>query len=327
MAHEFVARGHGPYEERWCWVCRRPWLEVADAPCVGEQTKEASAMVVNDHDWQWVSVDHYSGSSMASGYLPPRVAAFIAAMVQVVVDGNEDNELAALAVRMAEAEPAPTEGSPLARAIRVRLRGVLYPSSVDGRPRVFQGHHIDAIMEGLAPLLNVAWGMTAVPAPDMVQDVIDWHAKFRPAHTLPVPSIPPAFMVSLVRGMLGEEYHEELAPALAKLHELALAAEDGQIIDRDEALSVMAEVADHACDTIYFIIGACLAAGIDLRPAWREVQRTNMAKVGGPTRADGKILKPEGWQAPDLLRVLSEQLPLRSGDSIAQATDVQVQVD
>lgn len=38
---------------------------------------------------------------------------------------------------------------------------------------------------------------------------------------------------------------------------------------------------------------------VDLRPFWEEIQRANMAKVGGPIREDGKRLKPAGWTPPD----------------------------
>lgn len=48
--------------------------------------------------------------------------------------------------------------------------------------------------------------------------------------------------------------------------------------------------------------------GIDLGPLWDEVHRTNMAKVGGKTRADGKILKPDGWQPPRIQELLDVQV-------------------
>lgn len=38
--------------------------------------------------------------------------------------------------------------------------------------------------------------------------------------------------------------------------------------------------------------------GLDLRPFFEEVHRTNMAKLGGPRRADGKQLKPADWKPP-----------------------------
>ncbi len=41
---------------------------------------------------------------------------------------------------------------------------------------------------------------------------------------------------------------------------------------------------------------------------WDEVHRSNMAKVGGPIRGDGKRLKPEGWTPPDVAGVLAAAL-------------------
>jgi hypothetical protein len=47
---------------------------------------------------------------------------------------------------------------------------------------------------------------------------------------------------------------------------------------------------------------------VDLEPFFAEVHRTNMAKVGGPVRPDGKKLKPEGWQPPDIAGILRAQI-------------------
>lgn len=49
---------------------------------------------------------------------------------------------------------------------------------------------------------------------------------------------------------------------------------------------------------------------IDLPDVWEAVQAANMAKEGGGTREDGKILKPPGWQAPDIAGILADQKPL-----------------
>jgi predicted HAD superfamily Cof-like phosphohydrolase len=45
--------------------------------------------------------------------------------------------------------------------------------------------------------------------------------------------------------------------------------------------------------------------GYDVDGAWTEVARSNLAKIDINTgkvikRADGKVLKPEGWTAPVL---------------------------
>jgi predicted HAD superfamily Cof-like phosphohydrolase len=61
---------------------------------------------------------------------------------------------------------------------------------------------------------------------------------------------------------------------------------------------------DGMCDVLCVIYGTAAEFGVDLAPFWDEVHRTNMAKAGGPVREDGKRLKPEGWQPPDLSRVL-----------------------
>jgi hypothetical protein len=65
------------------------------------------------------------------------------------------------------------------------------------------------------------------------------------------------------------------------------------------------EMIDALCDIIYVTMGAACAMGIDLDPFFDEVHRSNMAKVGGPVRDDGKRLKPAGWTPPDIAGVLA----------------------
>lgn len=62
----------------------------------------------------------------------------------------------------------------------------------------------------------------------------------------------------------------------------------------------MIEVIDGMCDLIVVTYGTAVEMGIDLEPFWNEVHKSNMAKQGGPTREDGKKLKPEGWESPKL---------------------------
>jgi predicted HAD superfamily Cof-like phosphohydrolase len=62
----------------------------------------------------------------------------------------------------------------------------------------------------------------------------------------------------------------------------------------------LAAVAREMVDEIYTIIGTAGEMGIDLAEVWDVVHRTNMAKVGGGTDDQGKVLKPEGWQEPDV---------------------------
>lgn len=67
------------------------------------------------------------------------------------------------------------------------------------------------------------------------------------------------------------------------------------------------EAIDGLCDLLYVVYGAAVAWGIDLGPFFEAVHKANMAKDGGGNRADGKILKPEGWRPPDIEGILIRQ--------------------
>lgn len=66
-------------------------------------------------------------------------------------------------------------------------------------------------------------------------------------------------------------------------------------------------IADGAADAIWVILGLTNAFGIDMVPVWEEVLCSNMAKQGGGRREDGKILKPDGWQPPQIREILRKQ--------------------
>ena len=62
---------------------------------------------------------------------------------------------------------------------------------------------------------------------------------------------------------------------------------------------------DALVDILVVTIGAIYSMGADPEGAWREVMSTNLAKIDRVTgkvrkREDGKVLKPEGWQPPNL---------------------------
>ena len=66
----------------------------------------------------------------------------------------------------------------------------------------------------------------------------------------------------------------------------------------------MAEVIDGLCDIKYVVDGTADALGVDLDPFFEEVHHTNMQKLAGPKDANGKQLKPEGWQPPRIADML-----------------------
>lgn len=114
----------------------------------------------------------------------------------------------------------------------------------------------------------------------------------------------------LLRGLVREEAME-FDIAMAALEECKEDLVRNHYTDgvfKDNALDSWADVIDAMCDLIVVIHNTSNAMGIDLEPYFDEVHRTNMAKVGGPTREDGKKLKPPGWQPPRILEMLKNEL-------------------
>lgn len=69
----------------------------------------------------------------------------------------------------------------------------------------------------------------------------------------------------------------------------------------------LVNLAKELADIIYIACGTAVSYGIPLDKVFEEVHRSNMAKLvdGKPVRReDGKILKPEGWTAPDIHSIL-----------------------
>ena len=62
---------------------------------------------------------------------------------------------------------------------------------------------------------------------------------------------------------------------------------------------------DALIDILVVTVGAIHSLGADGEGAWKEVMRTNFAKIDPETgkvrkREDGKVLKPDGWTPPNL---------------------------
>jgi predicted HAD superfamily Cof-like phosphohydrolase len=74
----------------------------------------------------------------------------------------------------------------------------------------------------------------------------------------------------------------------------------------------LVEQLDALIDILVVTIGAIHSAGFDAEGAWKEVMRTNFAKIDHETgkvrkREDGKVLKPLGWTAPELNTFLTRE--------------------
>lgn len=72
------------------------------------------------------------------------------------------------------------------------------------------------------------------------------------------------------------------------------------------------EQLDALIDILVVTIGAIHSMGADAEGAWKQVMSTNFAKIDRTTgkvrkREDGKVLKPQGWQPPDLKPFVGKQ--------------------
>lgn len=77
-----------------------------------------------------------------------------------------------------------------------------------------------------------------------------------------------------------------------------------EYIELQDAKSQVGQL-DALIDILVVTIGAIHSMGADGEGAWKEVMATNFAKIDPNTnkvrkRDDGKVLKPDGWQPPNL---------------------------
>jgi predicted HAD superfamily Cof-like phosphohydrolase len=66
-------------------------------------------------------------------------------------------------------------------------------------------------------------------------------------------------------------------------------------------------VAKELADLLYVVYGTAVSCGLDMDPVFQEVHRSNMSKVGGRKRADGKWLKPSSYSPACLHPILAAQ--------------------
>ncbi len=100
--------------------------------------------------------------------------------------------------------------------------------------------------------------------------------------------------------LIKEEYHELLEAQ-------GLDADHNRVKDVDPE-----ETLDALIDILVVTIGAIHSMGADGEGAWKEVMRTNFAKIDKDTgkvrkREDGKVLKPVGWTPPELAPFLKKE--------------------
>jgi predicted HAD superfamily Cof-like phosphohydrolase len=69
----------------------------------------------------------------------------------------------------------------------------------------------------------------------------------------------------------------------------------------------LASVAKELADLLYVTYGTAVSYGIDMEPVFQEVHRSNLSKVGGYKRADGKWVKPPSYSPAGIASILEAQ--------------------
>ncbi|MEU6576396.1 MazG nucleotide pyrophosphohydrolase domain-containing protein [Streptomyces sp. NPDC046805] len=94
-------------------------------------------------------------------------------------------------------------------------------------------------------------------------------------------------------------------------HRGELLAEEAAEVAEVSVAGPLDRLAHELADVVYVAYGTALVHGIDLDAVLAEVHRSNMSKLGPDgqvaRRADGKVLKGDHYEKPDVSAVLRHQ--------------------
>ncbi len=126
--------------------------------------------------------------------------------------------------------------------------------------------------------------------------VREFHREFD-IHVAESPGVPDPKTMVLRERLIQEEF-DELKEAMKAEH--------------------LPGIAKELADLLYVVYGTAVSYGIDMAPVFREVQRSNMSKVGGYKRDDGKWVKPSTYSPARIEPILERQqrrAPSRRADN------------
>ncbi|MCL4264628.1 MAG: hypothetical protein KJ069_15500 [Anaerolineae bacterium] len=128
------------------------------------------------------------------------------------------------------------------------------------------------------------------------EKIVEFHAALETTPT--APTIPHPDTLALRRTLIQEEYREVMAAF----------ADAFDSIEREAVTTPtdLASLAHELADLLYVVYGTFAMLGINADAVYTEIHRANMEKLGGPRRADGKLLKPPGWQPANIRNILQE---------------------
>lgn len=137
-------------------------------------------------------------------------------------------------------------------------------------------------------------------------------ADFHRAMNCPIgtfPKLPFTDSVKLRGSLVAEEAFEflEAIGATPALLEKAKLLVDQAIAEAEPDELYLPEMVKELADIKYVTEGTNIEFGVDSEPVDAMVHASNMAKLGGPVRDDGKCLKPKGWEPPNIDAELRRQ--------------------
>lgn len=127
---------------------------------------------------------------------------------------------------------------------------------------------------------------------------------------LPAPTAPPDDRVRLRAKLIMEEAFETVGAMFGNPKALSsLGMRVQELLPAFNVYVNLTEVADGCADLDYVVEGTRLEFGINGLPIAKVVHASNMAKFGPGSwrRPDGKQMKPEGWEPPDIAAELLKQ--------------------
>lgn len=146
--------------------------------------------------------------------------------------------------------------------------------------------------------------------------------EFTMAAEQPTPNVPEIMNkeeVFFVAEMMLDEIMELMATVSKPneykeaLYNMILNSRDLELdLNRMEEDEIIAEQADAIVDCMYYGLNATAKKGINITSVFNVVHSANMAKKDKETgkflrREDGKIIKPIGWQPPDIVSEIKRQ--------------------
>lgn len=119
-------------------------------------------------------------------------------------------------------------------------------------------------------------------------------------------------------------YHDLVREEVGELEE-AMAAFNASETEAEET-QAKADALDAICDSIWVLIGLAKAMDLPLEAGWDAVASTNLKKIDpvlGTVRRDenGKIMKPERWVPPDMVRLIKERNEQRKVNELSSAQE------